>query len=275
MLRYTSAFAALLAASTALGQQAGSPQPGSPQRPAQTTQNQGADQNQTRDRGAARPNVIPATPRNEAPADRADRQPGRGRAGQSAGDRFDSHVADCLILANQEEVALLKFGMERTKNEDVKKLAQSMIKDHEKAIGELRGFASPEHANEELTADQSAPRRDVATTREARKVPADDPDAQPGQNTFNEKLHRMSRRMHEQCLIMSREELSKHEGEEFDMAFLGHQFGMHMGMLAVLKSAGEETSADLSEWTLKAQATTKRHKEGIEKLKKSLADAKK
>lgn len=283
MLRYTPAFAAIFAAASVSAQQpAGSPQPGSPQRPAQTTQINGADQNQTRDRNNARPNATGATqttpaqgtttppnavPRNDVPEEnaRGNRRPNQaGRQGQRGGAKqFDSNVADCLILGNQEEIALLKFGMERTKSKEIKEAAQMMIKDHEKAISDLRQFASPQHANVELTADQGQ-RSDIAT-REARKVPAEETDSQGGQN-MNDKMHRMTRRAHEHCLMLTREELSKYEGHEFDQAFLGQQTGAHIGMLAKLKAAQEETSSELSEWTVKAQETTKKHKDHLEKL---------
>jgi predicted outer membrane protein len=274
MLRYTFAAAALLAATSVAAQQPASPQTGSSSRPAQTTQSPNQSQGARNTANPAAQNNQ-AAPRNQVPdqAGQANRQAGRrGRQGETAGNRFDSHVADCLILGNQEEIALLKFGMERTKSDQVKELAQSMIKDHEKAISELREFASPQHANVELTADESSG-RDVASTREARKVPAeaDNAPAQGGQNNLLSKMHRMAKRSHEQCLTLSREELSKYKGHEFDQAFLGQQLGAHIGMLAKLKAAQEETSGELSSWTGKAQETTKKHKDHLEKLMNDLA----
>jgi predicted outer membrane protein len=282
MLRFTPALAVLLVAASVSAQQAGAPQPGSPQRPAQTTGSQGADANQTQNRNNAQrpnanqgaqadPNQSVTPPRNDVP-DRSNRQPVRpGNRQAQSGDSFDSHVADCLILSNQEEIALLKFGTERTKSDKVKELAQSMIKDHEKAISELRQFASPQHANESLTGFKEGD-REVATTREARKVPADVADnSGGGENSFATKMHRMIKRAHEQCLVLNREELTKYEGHEFDQAFLGAQLGAHIGMLAHLKAAQEETSAELSQWTGKAQETTKKHKDHLEKLMNDLA----
>jgi predicted outer membrane protein len=279
MLRFTPALAALLTAASVSAQQAGAPQPGSPQRPAQTTGSQGADANQTQNRNNAQrpnanqgaqadPNQSVTPPRNDVP-DRADRQQARrGNRQAQSGDRFDAHVADCLIMSNQEEIALLKFGMEHTKTDKVKQLAQSMIQDHEKAISELREFASPQHANEELTASRSGS-QDVASTREARKVPADNAD--DSNSGLMAKMHRMMKRAHEQCLVLNREELSKYQGHEFDQAFLGAQLGAHINMLAHLKAAQEETSGELSQWTGKAQETTKNHKDHLEKLMNDLA----
>ena len=277
MLRFAPTLATLLAAASVSAQQAASPQPSA--RPAQTTQSPAADQN----RNAQRPNAVPGAaqsdpnqsvtpPRNDVPEQNArSRQAGqRGNRQAQAGDRFEAHVADCLILGNQEEIALLKFGMERTKNKEIKELAQSMIKDHEKAVSELRGFGSKEHANSELTADQSA-NKSVAT-REARKVPADESGSQArAGGGLMVRLHDMARRSHEHCLTLNREELSKYEGHEFDQAFLGQQLGAHIGMLAKLKAAQEETSGELSQWTAKAQDTTKKHKDHLEKLMNDLA----
>jgi len=207
-------------------------------------------------------------PRNDVPAQDARGRQVQGERHAQAGDRFDSHVADCLILGNQEEIALLKFGMERTKTKDIKDLAQSMIKDHEAAISKLRQFASPENANSELTADQTNGRNKVAT-REARKVPA--ADGSPMHGDVLAKLHQLDRRAHEECLILNREELTKYEGHHFDEAFLGQQLGAHIGMLAKLKAAQEETSGELSALIGKAQETTKNHKQHLEKLMNDLS----
>ncbi len=285
MLRSTTAFATLLAASSALAQQPpGTPQPGAPQRPAQTTDINGTNQNQARDRNApaqtnppgniVSPTAQNAPPRNDVPdrnpqgqnAQGNRNQARRGGAGQSMDARFDSHVADCLILGNQEEIALLKFGMERTKNDKIRELAKNMIKDHEEAITKLREHGSRQNANVELTAAE-APQTDGGRTREALKVADDEAgSAQAGQNNMPARMHRMARIAHEKSLILNREELGKYKDDEFDQAFLGQQLGAHIGMLAKLKAAQEETSSELSELTLKAQETTKKHKDHLEKM---------
>jgi len=207
-------------------------------------------------------------PRNEVPARDASGRQAQGVRHAHTTDRFDSHVADCLILGNQEEIALLKFGIERTKNKDVKELAQSMVKDHEDAISKLRQFASPENANKDLTADQSNS-RDVVT-REARKVPSADDSSSSRGDTFS-RMHHLMRRAHEQCLILNREELTKYEGHHFDEAFLGQQLGAHIGMLATLKAAQEDTSSDLSNLTAQLQETTKKHRDHLDKLMNNLS----
>jgi len=241
MLRSTSLFAVMMVAASISAQQpAVRPQTDSPQSPA----------------------VAQDAPPNQVPGTRDHRQPVRREGRGESHGRFDSLVADRLILGNQEEVALLKFGMERTKNNDVKELAQSMIKDHEKAISDLRRFASPEHAKIELTADQNTNKNVV--TREARKLPGGVEDA--SYEDLLTRMHRMARRSHEQCLILNREELTKYEGHDFDQAFLGQQLGAHIGMLGKLKAAQEETSADLSDLTAQMQETTKKHREHLEKL---------
>jgi predicted outer membrane protein len=284
MLRYSTALAALLATASAFAQQSsGSPPAGTTSRPGQSTTANGANQNPSRDE-AGNPATRPgqpapsgnAVPQNEVPGQQPgqanNRQRGqRNRQGQTGGNRLESHVADCLILGNQEEIALLKFGMERTKSDNVKELAQKMMKDHEKAISELKEFASPQHANQELSASDGSDRS--VASREARKVPAEDGQGQAGgQGNMLEKLHRMARKAHEECLAMSKDDLSKYEGHEFDQAFLGQQIGLHTNMLAKLKAAQSETSGELSEWTEKAQKTTKEHKDHVEKLMNSLSE---
>ncbi len=264
MLRTTTTMAALLMTASASAQRAaGEPQPGAPQRPAQTTEIQGADQNQTRERNAAPRGV------NRQPATENTRsQPAQaGRTTQrSAASGIDSHIADCLILGNQEEIALLKFGMERTKSSEVKEAAQKMIADHEKAVTQYRKFASPETAEQGLTDDQS---RNGATRREALKVTQN---GQTNSTDSSDQMHRLARRTAEYCLIMNREELTKYEGHEFDQAFLGQQLGAHITMLAKLKASGEEASSELASLINESQEVTKKHKDHLEKLMNQVSE---
>ena len=86
-----------------------------------------------------------------------------------------------------------------------------------------------------------------------------------------EKMHRMAHRTAQECLQLTKDELSKHSGHEFDQAFVGSQIGAHIGMLAKLKAAETETSPKLSQWTIKAQETTKMHKEHLQELMESIS----
>lgn len=73
---------------------------------------------------------------------------GQQRAGQQ-GAGLDEHIAACLLLANQEEVALAKFAKEKCESEECKEFAQKLIDDHQQALAKIEQ-AAPRLATEEL-----------------------------------------------------------------------------------------------------------------------------
>lgn len=57
---------------------------------------------------------------------------------------MDAHLAACLLLGSQQEIALSKFALQHAKNEQVKQFAQQMIADHSKGVAELQKFVGPQ-----------------------------------------------------------------------------------------------------------------------------------
>jgi predicted outer membrane protein len=62
---------------------------------------------------------------------------------------LSQHIAVCLTLGNQEEVALGQFAQERAQNPQVKQFAQMMAQEHQQAISQLQQ-ASPQLASMNL-----------------------------------------------------------------------------------------------------------------------------
>src|SRR5690606_24443151 len=77
---------------------------------------------------------------------------------------LSKHLAACVALGNQEEIAISQVGLQRAQNEKVKQFAQQMINDHGKYLSELEQFA-PQVAQQSL---QSGSRR--AAFREGRQA---------------------------------------------------------------------------------------------------------
>jgi predicted outer membrane protein len=248
---------------------------------------------------AARQNEQPRANANDPAAPARPQQPQAGRQPRQAGFRgaesatsLDPHIADCLLLANQHEIALLNFGIEKSENPKVKEFAEGAIKDHEKMVQSLRKFASPNHANVELQASAGTlGNRNLATTREARKVNPEDaskaatPESKTtppesirianaeragtpaaDESSVTDRLFAIHQRATQECLALTRKELGELKGEKFDQAFLGQQMGMHMGMLAQLKAIQGEVSGELQQVAQGAEKTATTHKEHAEKL---------
>jgi predicted outer membrane protein len=210
-------------------------------------------------------------------------RPQPGVAGQPAGGQaatqqmLDSHVANCLILANQEEIALCRFAMEHADSDKTKEQAQTMIEDHEKFVAKLRKFASKDQSFELRGAKSSKEGvQQVSGTGEDRKanpVTTAAGTARAG-NGIHDRMFAMAHQAHEECLRLTQECLSKYDGKEFDQAFLGQQVGMHIGMMAKLKAAEGNVSPEFQQVIKDGQKTAKDHKDHAEELMKKLADKK-
>lgn len=295
-----------LAAATAIGQQV---QPNATQQP-----------------GAQNP---PAAQQERQQERQQDRQQQNREQTQSREGRHDasleSALADCFITGNQHEIALLKMGMEKSQNEQIKQAAQKMIQDHEQAIEKLAKYASKSHAGQSDPQARSAapadgqPRTEGATpgrtfdapaqARQAQATPgqpntqptqpnqaanqADRPEAgniaQSGRVTQRAnrpistdtssdgviaQLQRVEEQAAEECLRLTKEELQKHEGKDFDSAFVGQQLGMHLGMLAKLSAAEKNTSGEFQSVVQECHQKTMEHKQHLDGLMTQLKSEK-
>lgn len=212
---------------------------------------------------------------------------------------LDSLLADCFIGANQHEVALLKMGLEKTQNEQVKQLAQQMIQDHEQNIEKLAKFASKSHAHptDQARAPKEARPADAATP----PVPAEAPDsankpkpaatevadnvriqqrankpvatdATAASDDLIGQMQKIEEAAAEECLRLTKAELEKHEGVDFDKAFLGQQIGMHLGMIAKLNASQKAVSGEFQQLVQASVQKTEEHKQHLEHLMGQLKD---
>jgi len=113
------------------------------------------------------------------------RAPGAAPAGaraarsESTQQQLDSDIASCLILANQNEVALAKLAASKSQNDDVKKFADKLERDHSAMLAKLQKFTSHNFTDRDTSRDTSstgaAPRENVrsevrAENRETRET---------------------------------------------------------------------------------------------------------
>ncbi|MEX2168666.1 MAG: DUF4142 domain-containing protein [Pirellulales bacterium] len=198
---------------------------------------------------------------------------------QAGENSLDKSIAACLILGNHEQVALAEFAQSRAQNEQVKEFAQMMIKDHQKAISQLEQFAPQQvslkleaQANEAGTRGRTRvarPEQDQAQPQE--QATRRDPQFQ-GRTTTDQTVEaggqqgdvmkqalKMQKEIAQQCLALTQRELSEHEGQKFDQAFVGQQIGAHIGMLAKLSGSDQFASAELQQVLQQQQETTQQH----------------
>lgn len=278
--------------------------------PARTPSPNAAAQQPTRGSGQANPgagaqpvapNTNPNRPnaaqdRNRTPVAREDRQ----------GDRLQGHIANCLVLGNQEEIAVSQIGLQKSQDQRVKEFAQQMINDHTQFLNDLQKFATDqglrlEGAQQTASgargaADQNAAgnaARDAAnrpnanrTIADANRDRADANDVGDATRTaarpdltgqrmggLENELLALAKEAHEECLRITTQDLGKYQGHEFDAAFVGVQLGMHTGMLAHLKAAEKHVDGEFQALLQKGIQTTMQHKQHAEQLMDQIKDA--
>lgn len=188
----------------------------------------------------------------------AQRQPGQaGQAGQPGG--LDQQIAACMVLANQEEIALAEFAKERAESDQVKQFAEMLIEQHQQAINKIEQ-ASPQVA---------------AWKIQLRNAKADGAEAQPqasGQAAGQNPQYLMARQIHEECLALTKEALSEMEGAEFDKAFVTQQCMAHLAMKAGIKGSEPFASQQLKPVLQEGLQMTEKHLAEAKNLKKQLKD---
>jgi predicted outer membrane protein len=105
---------------------------------------------------------------------------------------MDAHLAACLLLGSQKEIAISKFAMQHAKNEQVKQFAQQMIAAHSKDAGELQKFVGPQampaledHATGSSGSASIERQRSTTTTATSTTRTADDQDRSRSTTTTN------------------------------------------------------------------------------------------
>lgn len=214
---------------------------------------------------------------------------------------LESHIANCLMLGNQEEIVLLTMGKDKTENADLKQAAEKMIQDHQQFIQQLQPHASIQ-ANELsqwLPADSSnsgqtqpgQKQRDQAANTQRPANEATATNTLPGQRRgtpaqvvsnpgqaanqsdgLAKQLIELEKNVAKECIRMSKEAMQDKQGPEFDKAFVGAQVLAHVGMLAKLKASEEAVSGELQQLLKKGQETTKQHKEQLVSMMKDMHD---
>jgi predicted outer membrane protein len=204
--------------------------------------------------------------------------------------QIDSHVAACLTLGNEEEVALGKFAEEHAQNAKVKQFARQMADEHTQAISQLRQFV-PQGISLQLSQrdegaaerpNQVAENRANEPTNERPAQQIDQRGAQPGipsaqpQNQQpmaggQHQLLNIEREARQQCLALTEDDLQKLRGDEFDKAYLGQQLGGHIQMVAILQVAERHVSPELQRIVEQQRQTAEKHLDQLRQLKQELA----
>jgi predicted outer membrane protein len=213
--------------------------------------------------------------------------PQLGERGQSSGaSSTDAELAACLLVDNQNEIALSQLATQRAQSEDVKRFAQQMIQEHQQLGQTLEQFAGRGSQTSQAT-QQSNPSQNAALPRDAGQIaqrPSQGTLAQadrPGQgaNITSFKLDTsrdgglnlvsLKQELGAQCLQSARQELDQKQGSEFDMCFMGMQIAGHMKVIDELKVAQNHASPEFRSKLSDAQKTAEGHLDHAKQIAKS------
>jgi predicted outer membrane protein len=191
-------------------------------------------------------------------------RPGAPRtATASAGDNLDNKIAVCLLLGNQEEVALAQFAQQRSQNEQVRKFAQQMIEHHQQAIAKIQQ-AAPEVASLNLQLRGGTEGEAAASTSASgvRPASAEEPVASTASATnagHDQRAVQLAQSVKQECLNLTQQELAQKQGADFDKAYIGQQIGAHIGMLAELRGSKNFATGPLQQVIAEGEQMTQKH----------------
>lgn len=227
----------------------------------------------------------------------------RGPAGTQAGVAWgDNQIVECLIIENENEIAVAKIAQRQASSEEVKGFAQMMIKDHGEFIAKLQPFTSSTQVSSTQATSSaqvgaqtgSQPGAQPRTQPDNPEARTDRPAAQPAQpivrqepDTVRAKQPKtdatatrtrggrtdfvaIHREIGDKCLQAIKTELESKDGKEFDQCFMNLQAMSHTKMVASLEVLQNHVSPDLREVLSEGHKTTQQHLEHAKKLAKNL-----
>jgi putative membrane protein len=204
-------------------------------------------------------------------------RPGATRtAAAPAGDHLNQKIAVCLVLGNQEEVALAQLAQQHSQNEQVKKFAQQMIEHHQQAISKIEQ-AAPEVASLNLQLQGGTEGAAAASPNPngVRPASAEEPvasNASTANAGHDQRGVQLAQAVKQECLDLTQQELAQQQGVEFDKAYIGQQVGAHIGMLAELRGSKNFATGQLQQVIAEGEQMTLKHLDEAKQIMSQLKD---
>tara|TARA_R110002049_G_scaffold50370_3_gene143140 strand:+ start:186265 stop:187068 length:804 start_codon:yes stop_codon:yes gene_type:complete len=185
-----------------------------------------------------------------------------------------------LQKSNEAEIELAELAMNRTDNEDVKNLAQMLVQDHRQLNETLRRHVGQSHDRQTNSLGNSHHQSNSANeTRsgytDTRRTNAQDSGASythTSRETVPRQLCQISEQACDNASKMTKDMLSKYDGQNFNMAFLGQQCVAHTMMIAELKAIESNGPEELQSFAQQAIEKVQQHLDKAKQLAKQLED---
>ena len=178
-------------------------------------------------------------------------------AGTQQGDTsLQGYLVTKLMLANNAEIQTSQIATEKAQHQSVKQFAQKMIQEHQQLNQKLQQLQSGQDQSGQDQPGQSQP--GAAQTQQGQSVP--------------QQLTAITQRAAENSLQMAKQSLQRHNGQDFDMAYLGMQLAMHTQMLSGLKAIQDTGSPQFQQLVRQAEQATSQHLQQAKKLAQQFED---
>ncbi|MCA9209737.1 MAG: DUF4142 domain-containing protein [Planctomycetales bacterium] len=228
------------------------------------------------------------------------RNPARAAEGQAGSQNQVAAVAGMLALGNKAEIELAKLALEKSRHPQVRQFAEQMIKDHTAFLGKLKQFNprieltnvdadgtttirreptarpgnAPNDPRSETIRERRQQRRDERGEQATEALPNDRRGEGAGQaGTMNRNsLPQIAHRAAQIKLRMTKEMLSKYEGQDFDMGYLGEQIVAHIGMMAHLQAVQNLGDEQFQQLVAQGIQTTQQHMQEAQQIARQLED---
>lgn len=213
--------------------------------------------------------------------------------GQGQGQADDRMIAACVAIKNQEEVAIAQSAKDKLKDEDVKKFADTLVRDHQQFLQKLQRF-TPEASHSDWlqtssdsttsgvqraggTQQQGQQNRQIQQTSGAQQNAGQDANRQSTQITTQtgvqgssgqgQNLTQIRREIAQECVNSARKKLNEKD-QDADKCFLGMQVAAHMAMVNELTVLQRHASGELRQILAEGQESAQHHLEQAESLMK-------
>ena len=196
-------------------------------------------------------------------------------ASQQQGPTVKEALTQKLIKTNEAEIELAKLAQQKSNNQEVKQLAQTLIQDHQAFNQTLQQHASRSQLGQSQTSSES----NVTTGNQPGTQSQQHRGQQPGErmtaspeNTVPRQLCQIGEQACDNALKMTKDMLNQYEGQDFDMAFLGQQMVAHTMLLAELQAIESSGPQELQPIVQQASGKVKSHLAHAKQLAQKFED---
>lgn len=203
---------------------------------------------------AAQPGVVqPGQPRLQ-PGQQPVQPAGIARQGGQS-NSADQQIAAKIHGGSHNEVEISKFAQSKLQNKEARAFAEKMIEDHTADAENYQKWAG-KHGDAAL--------RDGGQPAEGQR---------PGQHAGALDWNEIHEQVAKQCLESSKQELGRHQGAEFDQAYMGMQLAGHMKMQDELKVLKNHASSELQQQIDKSLQVVQGHLQQARQVMEQLKDS--